>query len=227
MATDYTNLTLKIRAEARDLVYQNPITRETLGGDQIAVDGTNKTFYLANKNIVVGTINGVNYGPFVTLGASIRATGGFTVDSLNGILTFGSAPIANVSPRFVDYFFQWFQDADYAYWIDRATEELGMAAGSFVGPVTNGGDLTPALVEYGVERFWVNRASQYATKYATSTQGASEQIQSVTQNYLALAKAARTKGDSLRVNAYVDPGQKKKAASGTVTAIMSRYTPRP
>lgn len=227
MATDYATLTLTARAEARDLVYHNPVTQESLGSNQSGVDGANLVFYLANKNIVSGTVSGVQYGPWIssaTLGA--RSLTGFTVDTLNGIITMAAAPASGAQPPFIDYYFQWFPDADYTTWIDEATQELQQVAGQFSGPVTNGGDLTPALISYVVERFWLNRASQYATKYASSAMGSSEQVQTVTQNYLALAKQARKRGDDQRMAAYIDAGKKAKPASGTITYGMSRYTPR-
>lgn len=228
MATDYTNLTLQARAEARDLVDSNPVVRETPSGGR---DGSATVFYLDNKNIVSGIVSSVQYGPWVTYGTNQRSLSDgsvpFTLDSLNGIVTMGTAPDdGTTQPFFIDYYFQWFTDANYVYWIDRATEELGQTAGSFTGAVAGGGSLTPALIQYVLERFWKNRASQYANKYATSTASASEDIQTVTDNFLNLAKNARKNGDMLRKFAYVDPGQKQKAASGTITYTMSPYTPR-
>lgn len=224
MATEYAALTLQARAEARDLVSQNPISRETPIGD---IDGVNVIYYLQNKNIVSGTVGAVNYGPFVTLSTSKRATTGYVLDALNGILTLTvPVPTPLLPPWFVDYFFQWFTDTDYQTWIDQATQELAQTAGLFVGPVAGGGDLTPALIQYVIERFWTARASLYANKYATTAAGASEQIQTVTANFLSLAKAARVKAAAMRVAAYVDPGQKLAPASGTITHNIGRYTPR-
>src|SRR5579863_2722813 len=132
MATSYSTLTLSIRAEVKDLVYSNPVIAETLGSNQSGTDGTNTLFYLQNKNIVSGIISSVQYGPWITLGATKRSLSGgaapFTLDALNGIITMGSAPTAGQTPFFIDYYFQWFQDADYQYWIDEATQELGMVA---------------------------------------------------------------------------------------------------
>lgn len=232
MATDYATLTTAARTEARDLPQSNPVMREGLNGPR---DGVNTVFYLANRNIVSGIVSSVQYGPWATYGTTIRSlsTGAFpfTLDALNGIVTFTTAPDGGSSgaltqPLQMDYYFQWFLDADYSTWIDQATEELGQVAGSFVGPVSGGGDLTPALIQYVAERFWTNRASQYANKYATATSGASENIQTVTANFLSLAKVARAKAEKMRVAAYQDPGGKVSPYAATITYGMPNYTPR-
>jgi len=228
MATSYATLIISAREETRDMVYSNMIRQESLTELR---DGTNTVFYLQNQNIVSGMVNSVQYGPWVTYGSNKRSlsTGAFpfTLDAVNSIITFSSAPDSgSTQPLFVDYYYQWFSDTDYTSWIDQATLELTETAGSFVGPVGLGGDLTPALIQLVVERFWIARASLYATKYATSSGGASEQVQTVTANYLKLAQQARAKANSLRKVAYVDPGQIMQPASATITTQPTTYTPK-
>jgi len=209
------------------MVYHNPIRLENLTQNR---DGLNVTFYLQYQNIVSGLINSVQYGPWCTYGTNKRSLSGgtvpFTLDAVNGIVTMGSPPDAGITqPFFFDYYFQWFVDADYQDWIDQATLELGMTLGNFVGQTPGSGDLTAALIQLVVERYWINRASLYANKYATSGGGAAEQIQTVTQNFLNLAKQARAKADRMRIAAYVDPGERQMPASAVITTQPAQYTP--
>lgn len=225
-ATNYTALIAAIRRKAGDTAgtsiaaasLSNLVPNETPQGDQ---DGVNVNFYLANPNVIVGVVGGFDYGPYLTLGTTIRAKTGFAITPQSGLVVFGAAPGAGVAPFGMNYWFQWMTDADYSNLVDDATEELGSLAGVDVGT-----QLYPPLIQYALAGFWTKRASDYANKYATASGGASEQAQSVTANFLNLAKNARKLGDGMRLNAYVDPGAKKQAASGTITYGFSKGTPR-
>lgn len=224
-ATNYAQLIAWIRSEVGDTAgtslvgaaLSNLIAAETPAG---TLDGANNLFTLSNQNIVVGTVGGYNYGPFFTVNTTVRSTSLATVDPISGLLTYGAAPASGASPFSVAYWFQWFTDPIYSQFIDQATMELNQPAGADVGF-----SLYPALIQYSAERFYTKMASDYARKYASSGGGADEKVQTVTQSYLALAKACRAKADKMRLTGYVDPGARKKAASGTITYGVSPYTP--
>jgi hypothetical protein len=212
-ATPYTQLIARLRVDGNDTATSNPRLGETPLGKR---DGSNVLFRLAYPNILTGSI-------YRTYGSTVRVQTGFTVtDAPTGYITLTAAPDSGATqPFFFDYYQQWFLDADYTSMIDEATEELGTPAGTAV--IEN---LYPVLVQLALERYWLRRASQYATLYASSGGGAMAHPDTVSGTYIRLAKDARAKAAAMRVAAYVDPGAKQAPASGTITYGISPYTPR-
>lgn len=222
-ATDYTTLIARIRNEGADTLSSNPRYGEVPAGVR---DGNNKVFKLANANIVSGTIATVQYGPYVNYGANVRqlaaGTFPFSIDTLNGLATFTGAPDSGATQPFtIDYFFQFFTDAEYTAMIDAAGEELGVAAGTAVAE-----GLYPAQIKYALERYWTRRATVWAIQYTSAGGGASEDATTPAQTFLALAKEARKAGDNLMKLYYTSQGQNLKPASGTFNYKFDPYTPK-
>lgn len=212
-ATDYTTLIARARVECNDTEGSNPHFGETPAGVR---DAVNTVFRLLNPNPVASTL-------YYTYGATPRSQAGFAVlDGPSGYISITTAPDAgDTQPFFFDYFSLWFLDADYQKMIDGATEDLGGVAGQAIDA-----GLTSALIQFVLARFWKRRASTYANQYATDAGGASAAPESVSSQYLALAKVATSEGIRLMTAFYTRHGKRNAPASGTITNRISPYTPR-
>ena len=210
---DYTALINRVRTEANDTATSNPKFGDTPVGLRNAV---NTVFRLSYPNPVPASIK-------FTYGTSSRASTGFTVlDAPSGYVNITAAPDSGVTqPFFFDYFFQYFLDADYQTFIDGATEDLGGVAGTLMDP-----GLNSALVQFALARFWKRRASTYAHLYASTGGNASASPESITAQFLSLAKAATNEGIRLMTAFYTRHGKRNAPASGTITNKISPYTPR-
>ena len=217
-ATNYAYLVAAIRAEADDTEASNPMYGQTAQG---TVDGTNTLFKLPDTNIISDPVN-TQYNPWLISGSpAVRSQSGFTYDPLTGYVTLGSAPAAGSNPPLMDYYFNWYVDADYNTFIDRATEDLGGVAGV---AVIEG--LWPALIYYSLARYFKRRATSHAYKYQTSGGSASANPTTPAQNFRQLAKDALAAAIVSRDDYYKRQGQRNAPASGTITYGISRYTPR-
>ena len=212
-ATDYTTLIARLRVEANDTATSNPKMGDTPVGLR---DGVNKVFRLSHGNPVSASLK-------LTYGATSRSESGFTLlDSASGYIQMDTAPDSgSTQPFFFDYFFQWFVDADYQNMIDGATEDLGGTAGTGIDA-----GLNSALVQFALSRFWKRRASTYAHLYSTAGGNANASPESVTAQFLSLAKAATSEGIRLMNAFYTRHGKRSAPASGTITHKISPYTPR-
>jgi hypothetical protein len=210
---DYTALIARARVECNDTASSNPHFGETPTGVR---DAANTVFRLLNPNPVAASI-------YYTYGATSRSQAGFTLlDGPSGYVSITAAPDAGVTqPFFFDYFSQWFLDADYQQMIDGATEDLGGVAGQLMDA-----GLNSALIQFVISRFWKRRASTYANQYASAAGGSSAAPESVSSQYLALAKAATSEGIRLMTAFYTRHGKRNAPASGTITNQISPYTPR-
>ena len=211
-ATNYAALIAAARGECNDTVSSNPHFGETPSGNR---DGINTVFRLSSPNPVSATI-------YLTLGGAVRQQTGFTLlDVTSGYVNIPAAPDNNIQPFFFDYFSQWFLDADYTSWIDDATVDVGGVIGTAVDP-----GLSTALLQFVLARFWKRRASEYANQYASHAGSAGDAPESVTAQFLSLAKAATTEGVRLMNAFYTRHGARQAPASGTITQRISPYTPR-
>jgi hypothetical protein len=211
-ATDYAALIARIRVEANDTAESNFKPGETPIGTR---DSANKTFRLAYPNPVPDSMR-------LTYGTTVRSAAGFTLlDRPSGYVEITTAPDLATQPFNFDYFYQWFTDADYRQMIDGSTEDLGGVAGTDLDP-----GLYSALVQFALSRFWKRRASTYAHLYATTGGGAGASPESVTAQFLSLAKAATNEGIRLETAFYTRHGRRNAPASGTITQRISPYTPR-
>lgn len=223
-ATNYALLIAKIRLGADDPATGQLGSMDTPDGRR---DGANTLFKLHATNILSGTINGQQCGPWYTYGTGlVRSLTGFTLsDAINGYVAITAPPDASTTfPFFFDYSFLWFQDADYTTMIDEATEELGYA----LGTATPEG-LYPALISLVLWRYWRRRASQWAIRYGSSAGGASDTVKSVCEEFRALAKDARDAAMNQKTGQIVfymrASGQRDRPSSYTVTQGISPRTP--
>jgi hypothetical protein len=212
-ATNYTELIARLRVEANDTSESNFKPGDTPVGTR---DASNKVFRLAYPNPVSASLR-------LTYGTTIRSATGFTLlDSASGYVQLTNAPDSGATqPFFFDYFYQWFTDADLQKMLDGATEDLGGVAGTDLEA-----GLYSAQVQFALARFWKRRASTYAHLYATTGGNASASPESVTAQFLSLAKAATNEGVRLMTAFYTRHGKRNAPASGTITHKISPYTPR-
>lgn len=211
-ATNYTELLARLRAEAHDGADDNFRPGETPVGTR---DGANVLFRLQYPNLVAGSLR-------LTYGTNIRVTTGFTLlDAASGYIQMASAPDSVTQPFFFDYNFQWFTDATLTKMIDEATGDLGGVAGTDLDP-----GLYSAQVQFALARYWKARASSYAHLYQTAGGGANAMPESVSKQFLDLAKAATNEGIRLMNSFYTRHGKRQAPASGTITYGISPYTPR-
>ena len=212
-ATNYTELLARLRNESDDTAAGKPKMGDTPLGNR---DGANVIFRLAYPNPVAGSI-------YLTYGTTVRSAAGFTLlDGPSGLIQMTAAPDAGTTqPFYFDYFYQWFLDADLQKMIDGATEDLGGVAGTDLAD-----GLYSAQTQFALSRFWKRRASRFAEFYATAGGGASASPESVTTQFLNLAKAATNEGIRLMNAYYTRHGGRQAPASGTITHQISPYTPR-
>jgi hypothetical protein len=212
-ATNYTELLARLRNESDDTATGKPKFGDTPAGTR---DGANTTFRLSYPNPITGSI-------YLTYGAAVRANTGFAIlDGPSGYVQLTTPPDAGTTqPFFFDYFYQWFLDADLQKMIDGATEDLGGVAGTDLDA-----GLYSAQVQFALARFWKRRASTYAHLFATSGGGANASPESVTAQFLSLAKEATKEGVRLMTAFYTRHGKRNAPASGTITHNISPYTPK-
>lgn len=224
-------LIASLRTIAEDTVTKKVIFSEQLGGSDMPafpVDGTNRVFRL--KNVPLADAAGSPSYVWLTIrgtGAVQRSQAGFTItDQVNGIITFSVAPnpgTANPTDGvYVDYNYVWFTDAEY-------TELLNRAAQSTLAGVTDPTVIQEGLIEpmlqYALAGFWKARASRYAEKYESSGGDAGEKVQTVTQAYLSLAKAAEQRGDFLKLDFYKRQGQRELPSSQDMNVNFDPISP--
>lgn len=212
-ATNYTELIARLRNESDDTATGKPKMGDTPYGDR---NGVNTVFRLSYPNPVTGSI-------YLTYGTTIRSASGFTVlDGPGGIIQMTAAPDSGATqPFYFDYYYQWFLDDDLQKMIDGATEDLGGVAGTDLPA-----GLYSSQVQFALARFWKRRASRFAEFYATTGGGASASPESVTTQFLNLAKSATNEGIRLMNAYYTRHGGRQAPASGTITHVISPYTPK-
>ena len=211
-ATNYTELINRVRTEAKDLANSNPRFGDTPVGDR---DGANTMFRLPFPNPVAGTL-------YFTFGTSKRSQAGFTIlDQAAGYVNITAAPDTTTQPFFFDYYFQWCTDAEITKFIDGATEDLGGVMGTDLEA-----GLYSAQVQFAISRYWKARASSYAHLYATAGGGANASPESLTENFMKLAREATKEGVRLMTSFYTRHGKRNAPASGTISYGISPYTPR-
>lgn len=213
-------LITSLRALADDSLDSKPIFSEQMGGSDnlsFPVDGSNRVFRL--KSIPLADSTGTPVYTWLTIkgtGSVTRSQSGFTItDPKNGIITFTVAPNPGTSnPNdgvYFDYNYVWFTDAKYTEFLNNAAQDT--LAGSSTSPITIVDGLVQAMLQYALSYFWTARASRYAEQYESTGGDASEQVQTVTQAYLALAKNARKTGDTMRLDFYERQGQRELPSS--------------
>ncbi len=208
--SDIPTLISRARIIADDTSTSNRIVDERLSPPP---DGNRKVFRLANRNVVTGSV-------YLTIGSSDRSNTGFTVDLVNGFVTFTTAPQANQDPFDAEYYLQWFTDAEYTEFLNEAASILSVATADLVN---NG--LVAALLQLSLFFFYNRRATQYANKYSSSGGQAGQQVESVTSNFRALAKIAYANGMALRDDFYAKQGQQKNPASAVIGYGFDLFTP--
>lgn len=230
-------LTTSLRALTGDSLDAKVIFSEQLGGaDQPAfpVDGSNTTFRLKNAPLSDGNSAGsadtvYTWVTIVGTGATVRSRLHtlFTVtDYVNGIIHFVSAPNpGSATPAagvYVDYNYVWFSDAKYLEFLNQAAN---MTLAGVVDATQIPEGLAEAMLQYAVGYFWKARASQYADRYQSSGGDAGEQVQTVTQAFLALAKEAQSRGDYLKKDYYQSQGQQNLPSSQDSNVNFDPITP--
>lgn len=208
-STALSALISSLRTLANDTITDNFVAEETL---KPRADAARTKFRMANRNIVSGSV-------YVTYGSNFRVQTGFTMDLVNGIVTFSSPPaIGDIS---IDYNHQWFTDADYTEFLTEGGRNL-----SVTDPSTIAVGIAPALLQFGLHYFFNRRATQYAHRYASTGGQAGQSVQSVTDAFRKLAKAAWDQAMGLRDDYYKNQGKNLKPASATIRYGFDSFTPR-
>lgn len=227
------NLITSLRTLAHDKLTDKAIFGEQLGGsDQLAfpVNGSNTVFRLKQIPLAdaAGTAGAALY-VWVTIvgtGAVTRTHNGFAItDPLNGIITFTAAPnpgSSNNAGVYVDYNYVWFTDTVYTEWLNQAANDT-YAGVTDATQIPEG--LIEAMLQYALYYFYMNRATQYAERYESSGGDAGEQVQTVTQAFTALAKAAKASGDAKRKDYYQRQGQRDLPSSQDGNVTFDPITP--
>lgn len=234
--TSLSALILDLRMQVRDGPVSKLISSETLGGsDQPAfpVDGVNTTFRL--KSSPLSDVAGAPAYTYVTIignGATTRTQSGFTiVDQINGIINFSVAPnpgsASQTAGVYVDYYYQWFTDAEYAEFLYQAAQ-FALAGTTDPTLIPNG--LSFSMMQFAMAQFWYARASQYGEKYAATAGDSSEAVNTVSDAYMKLGKAAQAIAQSERTAYYQRQGQREAPAFGDPRSFppprFDKITPR-
>lgn len=209
-------LIASLRVKGEDTATSNLILGENPSGQgNLKNDGSNTNFRLQNRNIVSGSA-------YVTINSSYRSQSGFTVDTVNGLIVFGSAPVADSDPFYFDYNFYWFADSDYQDFVTSAVEDLGFV---YADPIPVPSGLYPALIQYSLYYYWTRRSTQYAHRYSSSGGQASQTIEAVTKNFMSLASQALKAAVQKRDDFYKRQGQRNAPASSTAVYRIDPITP--
>lgn len=229
-----TELITTIRAMSNDALDNKVIFAEQIGGSDtpsFPVDGSNKMFRL--KQVPLSDVSGLTgeaQYAWLTIrgtGSVVRTHAGFKVlDQENGIIEFTTAPNpGNVNPTdgvYFDYNYVWFTDAKYTEFLNQAAQ---MTLAGVAGPASMVAGLTPAMLHYALGSFWRARASLFAEQYESHGGDAGEQVQTVTQAYLALAASSEKRADFLKQDYYKAQGQRESPAAQDVGVNFDPITP--
>jgi hypothetical protein len=213
----------RLRTLGNDTATSNPKFSDTPTGLRNAA---NALFRLSYPNPVPASM-------YLTYGAGIirqpAGAGTFSLlDGPSGYVTMLGAAIPDASvtqPFFFDYFYQWFQDADYTTMLDNATDVIGPPLGISAGTDLPEG-LYPAQLQYALSDYWNRRASQFANLFATKASTSESAPETPSLNFGKLAAAAQKSADKLLLAYYTKSGANKTPASGTVSYQFSKVTPR-
>jgi hypothetical protein len=178
--------------------------------------GTTLLFILANKPIVAASV-------YITQGTTIRQTAAAancTVDLVNGLLTFHTAPS---QVPLVDYNFNFFQDADYQEFIYQGMRLVGLP-----GNLTQTVDelLAPAVYEGAKAAWYAALATTYANRYKSTGGGMGQDVDAVTANYMKLGAKAEAEAIAKANRYYTRQGQNLAPSAHFLNYGIARITPR-
>jgi hypothetical protein len=206
----WTNEILQLRGLVDDTTTSNQARHETPTNKR---DSSNKIFQLEKYPIV-------NSSVYLTLNTTIRTQAGFTIDNVNGLMTFVTAPVGTENPFYVDYYWNWFVDNDYSNFLDIASYDLGF------GPtLTIPSGLINALLHYGKHHFFKRMASRYAYRFASSGGGQGQSIDVVTKQYKQLADEAWQEAETMKLAYYERHGQRNQPATSVKSSKIDPWTP--
>lgn len=157
---------------------------------------------------------------YLTSGSTIRTQAGFTVDPVNGLLTFASAPTGNEDPWYVDYYWQWESDTGISTFLDIASYDVGFSP---TATITSG--LTNAWYAYAKHHFYKAMAGKYAWRFNSSGGGQGQEIDVVTQNFQQLSKQAKSEADDMKTAFYTRHGARSSPAVATGAMGIDPWTP--
>ena len=163
-------------------------------------DGVTTNFRLSRRNIVDGTL-------YITVGTTFRTQSGFDYDPDSGYVTFFTAPAANVTPFWCDFYWQWNDDAQVARWLVQGAQQLGGQQAVYDDPTLVQDQLIPALIQFAAYHGFNYRAANYAYLYASSGGGQGQTVDVVTKNFYLAAKACLSAGQTMRDDYYKRAGQ--------------------
>lgn len=232
----------------RALVGDTGAHRESMIRDERleGVDGTNKRFTVLYYPIVtVATVPQFELrktaGATVTVLTYVSGTptgSEFTVDPDTGIVTVGTAPAANdpIEVLTATYKFFWYTDEAYNEFIVQASIALGftpnmalttaaLRAAAALVAVPDG--MLDALHKMAGHLFNKRRATEYATRFASSSGGQNVNVDVVTTNFRKLADELWDEAIQARDDFYKRRGG-REAPAGAVGNYrpIPTYTPR-
>lgn len=157
---------------------------------------------------------------FLTTGSTVRTQTGFKVDPLNGLLTFSTAPIGTESPWYVDYYWQWFEDAKYSTFLDMASYDVGFSPTLTITP-----GLTNAWYLYAKCNYFKAMAAKYAWRFNSSGGGQGQEVDVVTQNYKKMADEAWEEAENMKTAFYTRHGARNAPATASTHMGIDPWTP--
>lgn len=224
MAPALTDYQTRIRQFLDDTVTSHKVTEElttfVTGGN-----GARKTFSLSHANLVTGATQAdVNLAGFLSTG--------FTVDTVNGAVTFTVAPPLSTSvptSLFIRYYYQEFTDADLAPFIDYGLNKIGVNGSAVDASYSL---VTPSnfnvVCLYGASAGYQALASRYAKFVNTGAEGKSSGKSSISTMYKELSKEYETRGDAERIAVQGPRQGRSTVASVRVKSMLppsANWTP--
>lgn len=210
-----STLITQLRTLCRDLPTSNKSAYETPKG---VCDGANTHFRLQNPILISGSI-------WYSIGSTFHSTTGVSIVDANlGLITISPAPSGATqnAPFIVDYFFNWFADADYTEYLNDAARDVAGTG----DPTAISDGLISALLQFGLGHFYQARATQYASRYSSSGGQAGQSVQSVTKGFQDLSRAAFDRGKELRDAFHERLGQREAPAAATTAFAVDPVTPK-
>lgn len=222
-------------------------SRETYSRDERldGVDGATKRFTLLYYPVAAAASPGTfdfelrkTHAGVTTL---LTITTDYTIDGVNGIVTTVTAPAGGAGVDPIDelkatYHFTWYDDDQYYDFIDDSCMIVGTVPDQTMAPQARAADallklpdgLMDSVKKLCAHAFYKRRASEYATRFSSSANGQTVNVDVVTTNFRKLAEETWKEGIQLRDDYYKRRGAREAPSFGLSAAkgLNVPYTPR-
>ena len=210
----------------RQLVNDDPTSKQARAEvPQNTRDNSRTVFQVLHYPIVVNgwantDLDATKTSVYLTTNTTVRTQTGFTVDPINGLLTFNTAPVGTESPWYVDYYWQWLTDTQHSAFLDLASYDTGFSPTT---TITTG--LTNAWYHYAKHHFFKTMAAKYAWRFNSSGGGQGQSVDVVTKNYKILADEAWQEAENMKTAFYTRHGARNAPALANSAMSIDPWTP--